>query len=149
MIVLISRKREMSHNWSFVDTIWPPSRNKNHESRIPYRKSAARGAWCSKYIPIIKVNNLYYTNFTQSSPYKFHCDVLHKGSWMLMPDFFRVSTWKTRCQNDLKRFSVISQQLGFLEVSQQSVKVSQQVGKISQYLSENNETFFNLEFYFK
>ena len=93
--------------------------------------------------------NVYYTNSTQSSPYKFHCDVLHKGSWMLMPDFFRVSTWKTRCQNDLKRFSVISQQLGFLEVSQQSVKVSQQVGKISQYLSENNEIFFNLEYYFK
>ena len=63
MIVLISRKREMSHNWSFVDTIWPPSRNKNHESRIPYRKSAARGAWCSKYIPIIKVNNLYDLTF--------------------------------------------------------------------------------------
>ena len=72
--------------------------------------------------------NVYYTNFTQSSPYKFHCDVLHKGSWMLMPDFFRVSTWKTRCQG---------------------VKVSKQVWKISQYLSENNETFFNLEFYFK
>ena len=59
--------------------------------------------------------NVYYTNFTQSSPYKFHCDVLHKGSWMLIPDFLRVSTWRTRCQNDLRRFSVVSQQLGFLE----------------------------------
>ena len=67
--------------------------------------------------------NVYYTNFTQSSPYKFHCDVLHKGSWMLMLVFVRVSTLRTRCQIDLRRFSVISQQLDSLEKFQSKLDI--------------------------